>query len=91
MNELLDTLQELLKGEWGIINDTFIIDEIEDFSKKIKELGSEYRADILTRCGDKLLKETLSFNLVNARKTLAEFPALVERIKAFIESKAIGK
>ena len=86
LRQLLDTLQKLLTGEWDIIKDTFILDEIEAFSQKIKELGVAYRADILTRWGEKLLKEIQDFDLVNARKTLAGYPGLIEKISAFMKS-----
>jgi two-component system sensor histidine kinase EvgS len=86
LRELIDTLQQLLTGEWDIINDTFIIDEIEDFSKKIRALGVEYRAEILIRWGDKLFKEIQGYNLANARKTLTGYPELIEKITAFIKS-----
>ena len=86
LRRLLDTMQELLTGEWDIINDTFILDEIQSFSKKIEELGVGYRASILTRWGDKLFKEIQGYDLANARATLAGYPDLIEKVTAFIES-----
>ncbi|MCK4763701.1 MAG: response regulator [Candidatus Aminicenantes bacterium] len=84
--QLLDLMENPLTDEFNIINDTFIVDEIEDFSKKISGLGVEYRADMLTRWADELLKKAQELNPAKIRKVLTGYPGLIEKIKHFLEN-----
>ena len=62
------------------INKTFLVDEIEDFSKEIIELGAQYRLKMLENWGYRLFEDAQSFDLQKITKTLEYFPGLIKGI-----------
>jgi PAS domain S-box-containing protein len=78
--ELLNLLEGQIMAEWQGLSEVFVIDEVEDFSIKIKELGSQYGLNMLTDWGSKLFTEIRDYDLEKAPITLEYFPRLVERI-----------
>jgi signal transduction histidine kinase/DNA-binding response OmpR family regulator len=83
--ELLALLQIDLTRKYRKIKTTFIINEIEDFSKEIIELGERYSIDLLKNWGDKLFDEIQSFDMEKLPLTLDDFPALVKEIASYNE------
>lgn len=83
--ELLALLQIDLTKKYRKIKTTFIVNEIEDFSKEIMELGDKYSIDLLKDWGDKLFGEIQSFDMEKLPVTLEYFPGLVKEIAAFNE------
>ena len=78
-------LQIDLTKKYRKIKTTFIVNEIEDFSKEIMELGDKYSIDLLKDWGDKLFGEIQSFDMEKLPVTLEYFPGLVKEIAAFNE------
>ncbi len=72
-HDLTQRLEQLIKK--------FIIDDIENFSKEMKELAEKYRVGILHQWTDKLCNEIKTFNRAKIEKTLSSFPGLIEEIK----------
>ena len=72
-DDLTQRLEQLIKK--------FIIDDIENFSKEMKELAEKYRVGILHQWTDKLFNEIKTFNRSKIEKTLSSFPGLIEEIK----------
>jgi CheY-like chemotaxis protein len=83
--ELLALLQIDLTRKYRKIKTTFIINEIEDFSKEIIELGKKYSIDLLKDWGDKLFEEIQSFDMEKLPLTLDDFPGLVKEIASYNE------
>lgn len=86
VKRMLPGLTAILQGEltrqWQRISKTFLLDEIEDFSKKIRELGNQYGLKILEEWGSHLLKVVQSYDMQKVSQTLAYFPGLITEISA---------
>jgi CheY-like chemotaxis protein/nitrogen-specific signal transduction histidine kinase len=78
---LINILQGDLTYQWEKISKAFIIDEIEEFSGEIRELAAKYGLDILEDWGNRLFKETQSYDMLKIAKTLEYFPELIKNIK----------
>lgn len=81
--ELLALLQIDLTKKYRRIKTTFIVNDIEDFSKEIIELGNKYSINLLKDWGDKLHGEIQSFDMEKLPHTLEGFPGLVKEIAAY--------
>jgi len=79
--EILLILDSDVRDEWKRIKDTFIFNDIEVFGGKIKAIGMTYKLYLLIEWGDKLVKESMSFNMESLPASLAFYPELVEIIK----------
>ena len=73
-------LQGDLSRQWEIASKTFLLDEIEDFSIKIQELGIQYGLKMLEEWGSRLLKLVQSYDMQKVTQTLAYFPGLIAEI-----------
>jgi len=80
--QLLEILENQFTGDWKRISDVFILDDVETFAVGIINLGNQYRLNILTQWGDKLLKEIRNYDMENSPITLAYFPELLKKINA---------
>ncbi|MCX6579352.1 MAG: ATP-binding protein [Candidatus Aminicenantes bacterium] len=82
--EKLPGLTVILEGDltrqWERINKTFLLDEIEEFSMKTRELGDRYGLKMLGDWGIRLLKVVQSYDMQKVAETLAYFPELVKEI-----------
>ena len=81
--ELLALLQIDLTRKYRKIKTTFIVNEIEDFSKEIIDLGNKYQIDLLKNWGDRLYYEIQSFDMEKLPLTLECFPGLVKEIASY--------
>ncbi|NIM12982.1 MAG: response regulator [Candidatus Aminicenantes bacterium] len=84
--ELINILQNNFIPRWEKISKTFVLDEIEDFSREIKELGNQYGLNMLENWGDRLSKDVRSFDMQKIPKTLEHFPGLIKEIKTLVEN-----
>jgi signal transduction histidine kinase/CheY-like chemotaxis protein len=82
LHGLISILQRDFTPRWEKINKTFLVDEIEDFSKEIMELGAQYRLKMLESWGHHLFEDARSFDLQKITKTLEYFPGLIKEITA---------
>ncbi len=84
ITEKLPGLTAILQGDlirqWERISKTFLLDEIEEFSKKTRELGDQYCIKILGDWGIRLLKAVQSYDMQKVAQTLVYFPELVKVI-----------
>lgn len=83
--ELLALLQIDLTRKYRKIKTTFIVNEIEDFSKEIIDLGNKYQVNLLKDWGDRLYYEIQSFDMEKLPHTLECFPGLVKEIASYNE------
>jgi CheY-like chemotaxis protein len=82
---LINILQKDFIPRWEKISKTFMLDEIEDFSRDIKELGNQYGLNKLENWGERLSKDVRSFDMQKITKTLGHFPQLIKEIKTLVE------
>ncbi|MDQ1355114.1 MAG: PPM-type phosphatase protein [Acidobacteriota bacterium] len=84
LKEKLPGLAIILKGDltrqWERISKTFLLDEIEEFSMEIRELGDRYGLKMLGDWGTRLLKAVQSYDMLKVAQILAYFPELVKEI-----------
>ncbi|MCP4215903.1 MAG: PAS domain S-box protein [bacterium] len=83
--ELITRLEAILTGSWKEMNKRFVIDEIEEFTEKVLDLGKTYALDILSRWAETLDDQVKSFDVEKMSVTLKEFPLLVTRLKNIAE------
>jgi signal transduction histidine kinase/ActR/RegA family two-component response regulator len=79
--ELLGILQGDLTLRWKKISKTHIIDEIDAFSKEIRELGIQYHREVLKNWADLLINDLQTFDMQKVARTLEHFPGFIEEIK----------
>jgi ligand-binding sensor domain-containing protein/signal transduction histidine kinase/DNA-binding response OmpR family regulator len=71
--EIAQRLEQLIKK--------FIIDDIETFSKEMKDLAEKYQVGILYQWTDRLFNDIKTFNRSKIEKTLSSLPGLIKEIK----------
>ncbi|MCP4216853.1 MAG: response regulator [bacterium] len=78
-------LLELLKDDFSLrsqkLNKGLFFDDMEEFAGRVCRLGEEYGLDILSAWGEGLLKDIHSFDIKKIERTMATFPALIERLE----------
>ena len=80
LHGLISILQQDFTPRWEKISKTFLVEEIEDFSREIMELGNQYRLKILEEWGQHLLEDTRNYDLQKITRTLKYYPALIKGI-----------
>ncbi|MCP4154687.1 MAG: hypothetical protein GY757_43590, partial [bacterium] len=81
---VMEKLEKNLTPRWHKANKTFMLDEIEEFAKQMRELGTEYGITILSGWGERLLKEKLHFDMEKVAETMDSFPDLVKEVAALV-------
>ncbi|MGE5339879.1 MAG: two-component regulator propeller domain-containing protein [Candidatus Omnitrophota bacterium] len=79
--QLLSTLTDDLLPRWENIRKAFVLDDIEEFSNAVRQLGDQYGLNRLTRWSDELNTEAQHFNTQKVRNLLDQFPEWVETIR----------
>ncbi|MCP4134065.1 MAG: response regulator [bacterium] len=79
--ELLNILKSGITLSWERLNKGLIINDAEDFAKKIIGLGEEYQVNMLIQWGSELKEQVEVFDMEKIPKTLASFPAIVEKVE----------
>jgi PAS domain S-box-containing protein len=82
---LLTKLSGELTDNWKKINDTFIIEEIEEFANTIRVFGEKYKLDILSGWGERLLGQVKCFDMEKMPETLKQFPILIKKIEDILK------
>ncbi|MBF0288969.1 MAG: PAS domain S-box protein [SAR324 cluster bacterium] len=83
-SELLLLLEEEIRPDWEALCEVVIIDEVEEFAKKIQSMGNEYQYPTLEKWGDDLLLQAHSFDVERLNRTLQTFPEICQTVKSFI-------
>ena len=78
LRQFLLSSKKELSGEWENVHNSLIIEDIESFGEKIKNLGTENQVDALKEYGEKILAEAQKFDIAGLTKTLNFFPQLME-------------
>ncbi|MCP5102234.1 MAG: response regulator [bacterium] len=78
--ELTAILETDFAPRWENISKAFMLDEIEEFSSQIIELGARYRLGILENWGQRLLHDVRTFDMPRLTETLEHFPGLIKEI-----------
>jgi PAS domain S-box-containing protein len=86
--ELQERLPELIQAfesdylpEWENIGKQFIIDEIEAFSEKMKQVGEKFSFNLLISWAEELNMQTQQFDMAKIPGTLKRFPGIVALLK----------
>jgi PAS domain S-box-containing protein len=83
--ELLTILDGELTDNWKHINDTFIIEDIEEFANTVRVFGEKYKLDILSGWGEQLLDQVKCFDMEKMPETLKQFPILIKKIEDILK------
>jgi len=84
--QLLAVLQNHdITRQWERLSNTLILDEIEDFSRQMKELDETYRSGILSQWAERLSNDLQTYDPGKIRETLSSFPGLIKGITTLIQ------
>lgn len=78
--ELLDILQNRMTPKWKSIRKTFILDEVETFSKEITELGNRYGLEVISQWGEAIFNDLQAYDMQKLSNTLEYFPGIIEEV-----------
>ncbi|MCP5049950.1 MAG: response regulator [bacterium] len=81
LEQLISVMETELLDRWQSINETFFIDDIENFANTVKGLGENLELETLSGWGSRLLEQVNHFDMENMPGTLKQFPGLVVGIK----------
>ncbi len=84
--ELLKKLKGNISIEWKRISNILLLDEAEDFARRMKVLGEQYEVNVLSEWGDKLFKEIQDFDMEHIPSTLEQFAWVIESIASCIDT-----
>ncbi|MFT5366046.1 MAG: signal transduction histidine kinase/DNA-binding response OmpR family regulator [Candidatus Latescibacterota bacterium] len=80
MSELINDLEKQ-KPIWEEVCETLSINDIEDFGKRIQEMGQKYEYAALSVWSEKLTEQASQFDLDNLSETLTEYPRFIEQLQ----------
>jgi signal transduction histidine kinase/CheY-like chemotaxis protein len=83
--ELIDVLENRMLLESQEIAAMMEMDEVEDFAKRVIELGRAYHVTLLGNYGESLIELTDSFEIEDIEKELKRFPRILKKIKTLGE------
>ncbi|MBT4496571.1 MAG: response regulator [Gemmatimonadetes bacterium] len=86
IRERLPELIQQLEGErdvWEEISNTLTINDIDNFSARVKDMGTEFGYLPISSWGEKLQNQVALFDMTALPETLQQFPALIEEIQSF--------
>jgi len=78
--ELIQAFESEYLPEWENISKQFIIDEIEVFSEKMRQVGEEFTFSQLISWADELNMQTQQFDMAKIPGTLKRFPGIVQQL-----------
>jgi PAS domain S-box-containing protein len=81
--QLISLLEKMLLKSKNM-KETFLIDEVIEFSVELKSLGDEYQVDALAAYSKKLHESALKFDAYKMENILDQFPGMVDTIKKMI-------
>jgi len=68
---------------WKAVRQNGVFDEIEDFARRIKELGEHHSLSILGKFGNDLLTHVACFDIDRIEASLDDYPHVIERLKNY--------
>ena len=83
--ELINILKDEITDKCIKLQQIPVMSEIEELAKRIKELGLEFKIDLLEKWGDDLGRKVNNFDIEGMSAKLARFPEAVDWINSIIE------
>jgi signal transduction histidine kinase/CheY-like chemotaxis protein len=81
---VVERLEQELLPQWKNIRGSLVMNKIERFATGILNLTAEYPVPSLREFGTTLLRQKQQYELAAIPKTMAEFPNILEHLKAVI-------
>lgn len=81
LDALIELFEKELTQEWKENTDLFLIDNIDNFAEKVTALGTKNNIDFIINYGKILIDYINNFKVSKIKKTLSEFPGLIEHLK----------
>jgi signal transduction histidine kinase/CheY-like chemotaxis protein len=86
IDHLIETLEKKFIGKWQDIQKSLIIKNARDFAVQIKEVGTNFKAEILIDWADRVLTAIQLVQIDQIAAWIALFPKMVEQIKLKAQS-----
>jgi response regulator RpfG family c-di-GMP phosphodiesterase len=83
--DLLGIMEGELSDLWEEISDTLTINDVEEFSKKIRKLGLDYQYPPLYQWAEELYSQTMIFDVEALPRTLERYPDIRQGIQRLIK------
>lgn len=80
-DRLVDILEEMASGCFVEMRESLLMNEIEDFAKRLKELGATHGVVELESYGERLLEIIASFRVDDLPDALGFFPSLLDAVR----------
>ena len=77
---------EAQKDSWEEISRTQTINDVEDFAKRMQQLGNEYAYAPLATWADRLGTQTSTFDIDGMARTLEQFPRMVKEVEELVQA-----
>ncbi|QTA83286.1 Two component system response regulator histidine kinase, GAF domain-containing [Desulfonema limicola] len=86
LSELVDILENNLKPEWNEIRELFFIDDIADFSLKLRHVALEFNNKILLNYSAALHDSAQNIQIDKMEEFIEKYPGIIQTIKNNISS-----
>ncbi len=80
-------MQTQIQPQWQEINDTLIINDIENLGDEVKKIAVSYNYQPLVEWGQKLVDQAALFDIDALTGTLKQFPLILEQLENIISTK----
>lgn len=84
LTALVAALEADFMPRWETIGKTYLLEEIESFSKQIRQLGIQYKFKKLEDWGERLSAYVRDFDMEKVTRAMQSFPPLVKEIQQLI-------
>ncbi len=79
--EIADKLAAGFTDRWNGLKTIQPVESVREFAGDLKAFGQTHRMETITAFGDVLLAQLDSYDILNMRQTLADFPELITNLK----------
>ena len=81
IEEIIDIFSHQLMDQWRQMGDSLLLDEWVQFGSNIKSAGEKFNSEFIIDYGQHIIENVEHLNIAVLRKTIKNFPAIVEIIK----------
>lgn len=88
MEKLSSLLDSQLIPRWETLGDSLLLDDWVEFGKRVKSAGELHNVPVLADYGEEIVSNVVRLNIIELKKSIRKFPALVNSFKKQMRSQA---
>jgi CheY-like chemotaxis protein/anti-sigma regulatory factor (Ser/Thr protein kinase) len=85
LDRLAELLEQDLLPEWRRLSDVLVVGEVEDFARRIRNLGRSFQCEPVRVWGEHLARRADSVDISAIRQSLDRFPEVIEALRELLE------